>query len=116
MSKLANFEHEFLQSSTDPKRVVDEFLKPINTNIFHLNKRGMIRDSTTIFTKFEKSSWDRNPQQFSFDIYGDKEYYLVVMLVNNISSQFKFIKDNFYETNIITPSLNTIIKTLSLEI
>jgi len=113
MSKLANFSHEIQQKRTDEKLIKEEFLKPLSDNIFFLNKRGMILNENTRFIKFDKNEWSRNVKKFCIDTYGVPDVYLIVLLLNEISSQFGFVRERFPNTNIITPTMETIITTLS---
>jgi len=116
MTELANFEHEYLSTRTDDRLIFAEFKKPLHENIFYINKKGIIYNETTRYIKFNETTWERNPQRFSNDTYGIPAMYLIILLINEIPSQFGFISERFSATNIITPTMQVIINVLSSKI
>lgn len=86
--------------------VFSEFIKTCHSNIFWVNKKGLIYQSTTY--DFDNSKWDKNPLQFCKDKYSGKQYiYPIILMVNNIDCAFSFQKDNL-PNGIITPDVTVI--------
>jgi len=83
------------------KMVLDEFKLPIMRNIFFINKDGILNNSEEI--EFTKNSWKYNPRQFCLDYYKLQEFYPLVLLINNIKSQFDFIPDNVSNRLVVVP-------------
>jgi hypothetical protein len=86
--------------------VLGEFNKPLMSNIFFINKQGMILNSALV--DFDKRRWLHNPRQFCYDYYEIQELFPLILLVNNISSFFNFIPDNFIDNKIYAPEYNFI--------
>lgn len=92
------------------KELITEFTKPIFLNRYFINLDALKINSDIV--PFNKNTWDQNPQQFCFDYYKIYEYYLVILLVNNIKSMFYFKKDNLNKGMIIAPKEDKIISIL----
>lgn len=86
--------------------VFKEFAKSCHSNVFWINKKGLIFDSTK--HNFNNDDWDMNPMQFCTDKYGERQYlYPIILMVNNVDSVFSFRASNI-NGKIITPSLDVI--------
>lgn len=90
----------------ETKQIIFEFNKPLFENKFFQNKAGLIYNSIQI-ANF-KNAWIQKPQQFAFEQYGNQAYYHIILLVNEISSIFKFDKPNLKTGSIIAPTKKTI--------
>lgn len=86
--------------------VLTEFNKPLMSNIFFINRQGLILNSKII--NFNTHKWLHNPRQFCYDHYEIQELFPLILLVNNIPSFFNFIPDNFSENKIYAPEYNFI--------
>lgn len=94
--------------------IYDEFKKSILNNRFFQNKQYLIDNSRLI--RFDNDKWFLRPEYFSQSIYGDHNYYLVVLLVNNITSRFNFRRESFKDGVIYAPSKESIDRVLNQNI
>jgi hypothetical protein len=99
-----NLLEEIISRPYYSRLILSEFNKPVLTNIFYINKQGLILNSDII--EFNKQKWLHNPRQFCYDHYEVQELFPLILLVNNISSFFNFIPDNLTENKIYAPEYN----------
>ncbi len=90
--------------------LINEFKKPIFQNKLFINKNFLITNSRNY--ELNKESWIRNPQNFALELYGEFEYYRVILLVNNIGSYIQFIPSNLKNNHVIVPYQSYIDKLL----
>lgn len=83
------------------EKIIKEFTKPIFENIFYKNKEFLLVNSKKY--KFDKEIWIQNPQAFSLEMYGDHNYYRIILLVNNIGSIIQFKPSHIRNDYIIVP-------------
>lgn len=102
--------HQYKSLPPNIKKIVSEFTKPIHSNRFLNSIESLKQDSKKI--NFD-TKWNNNPQKFALDYYGYAEYYLVVLLVNNLKSIFEFNLDYIKESIILAPHEYTIINTIT---
>lgn len=100
----------YKQKPPNIKFIINEFSKPLFLNRFYINLDGLIYNSKKI--NFNNNKWIQNPQKFCLDHYKIHDYYIVVLLVNNIPSIFDFDKHNFKDGVILAPSEQSILKTI----
>ena len=108
-----NINNFFKSLPLNVKKILDEYKKPIHDNIFYDNKKLLRHNSQYIL--FDKERWKMRPHIFCKDHYGDNFQYVypVILTINNISSFFDFIPDNFPQQVIVTPNINTMFYILS---
>jgi hypothetical protein len=94
------------------EKVIKEFSKPIFENKFFINKEFLLLNSNKY--EFKKESWVQNPKYFSLEVYGEAEYYRIILLVNNLGSMIQFKSSNLKDSLIIVPRENNIGKIISL--
>ncbi|MFW6246971.1 MAG: hypothetical protein ACOC22_02215 [bacterium] len=95
-------------------KILEEFSKPLHRNIFSINLYKLIEES--LLVEFQSSKWEKNPMKFCLDYYGQKDYYPIIMLVNNIGSIFEFDEENFHDGYIMAPGTRTIREILRLRL
>ena len=103
MGKYVNIIRDVNKKNKTIKFIRNEFKKVITENIFFQNLKYLLKNSKEIPFK---SEWNFNVQKCSFDVYGDREFYPIIMLVNNIPSFFEFHSDNF--DKLFIPNLDSI--------
>ncbi|MBC8427442.1 MAG: hypothetical protein H8D97_00980 [Proteobacteria bacterium] len=111
MGESANIANEIFSKTTDHFKIDNEFKKSIFRNIFWRNREGLNVGAEKVL--FDKDKWELNPQQFCLDYYNNIAYYKIVMIVNNIGSQFEFKRENFKDSKIIAPAVNDIYNVLA---
>lgn len=94
----------------DISNIYNEFKKSILYNRFFQNKQYLIDNSKLI--NFDNDKWFLRPEYFSYSVYGDSNYYLIILLVNNITSRFNFRRDKL-KNGIYVPSKESINKILT---
>ncbi len=62
------------------------------------------------YVEFSKTLWNMRPEAFCFDFYKEHNFYPIILLVNNISTIFKFTPENVEDRIIIAPKFKIIIK------
>ena len=87
--------------STDKVKIIEEFKKPINSNVF-FNNIDLLQSNSDLII-FDNDRWYMRPEVFCKDQYNEIVYYQIVLLVNNIKTIFEFIPDNFVNRIIIAP-------------
>lgn len=111
MSKVSDFKKYYSQQPYNIKRVLKEFNKPIHENIFFCNIEMLRLNSKLIL--FNSLKWKMRPDMFCQMHYNEHQLYPVILLVNNISTLFKFVADNLEDRVIIAPYETTITKVLN---
>jgi len=110
MSKTANITKEIVQTSQNIKKIYKEFAGDLFNNKFYINLEYLLDSSIKV--QFQQA-WLYNPQKFCLSEYSIYELYPIILLVNKTNSIFEFKPDNLNQV-IITPSLNSINKVLTL--
>jgi len=100
MSDSVNLELEAIRKSQIIRQIEMEFNKNIFENLFFKNKSYLVTNSDLV--AFE-STYNLNPQQFCLDHYKIQELYPIILLVNNLNSQFEFKTENIRD-KIIAPT------------
>lgn len=88
------------------QRILNEFKKDIFDNVFFINKDLFLNNPS--YVEFTKDSWYMRPHVFCQDTYGEQYVYPVILLLNNISTFFNFIPENFSNRMILTPDISLI--------
>ena len=88
--------------------IQNEFNKPIIENIFYINIDYLIENSILIDFK---QKYEYSPQQVCIEIYGNKDYYPLILLVNKCSTIFQFNNKNYKK--IIVPNQDAIINVIN---
>ena len=110
-SNISDFKKYFAQQPYNSKKILYEFNKPVHENCFFRNLDILREESEYI--SFNKESWRMRPDMFCSDYYKDHNLYPVILLVNNISTIFKFTAEDVKERIIIAPKYNIMIKMLN---
>ena len=110
MSETANILIEIVRTPQNIRKIYDEFNGNIFENKYFTNVDYLLDNSTT--TKF-KQQWNLNPHKFCYENYSISELSPVILLVNKLNSMFEIKSENL-KGLIITPSLSSIFKVLTL--
>ena len=97
--------------SIDKVKVIEEFKKSINKNVF-FNNLDLLRSNSDLIL-FDNDRWIMRPEVFCKDQYDEPYYYQIVLIVNNIKTIFDFIPENFLDRVIIAPYPRDIIRLVS---
>lgn len=101
MEQITDLPQYFQTFSSDKRKIIEEFKKPINSNVF-FNNIDLLQTNSNLIS-FDNDRWYMRPEVFCKDQYNEPYYYQVVMLINNIKTIFEFVPDNFVERIIIAP-------------
>lgn len=85
-----------------------EFNKLKTENRFFKNVDSLLLNAEKV--KFSSNQWNMNPKQFCLDHYGEQDFYLIILMINNIRSYFDFYEENIKDRRIIAPLENKIRK------
>ena len=113
MSVSSNLLSSFRQVSSLSKSVINEFAKDIHKNAFFNNKTYLFINSQLV--PFSNPNWEMRPEAFAQDMYEQSDLYLVINLINNISSRFNFREENL-SNGIIAPYEDAIYNVLTQQI
>jgi hypothetical protein len=111
MEQITDLPRYFNTFSVDKTKIIEEFKKPLNKNVFFNNLE--ILQSNSDLVVFDNDRWFMRPEVFCKDHYSEPYYYQIILLVNNIKTIFEFISDNFVERIIIAPYLKDIKRLIS---
>lgn len=112
MATTSHLLNHFEIQDVDSQQILNEFKKPIFSNIFFRNLDYLLRTCNGV--KFDKDRWIMCPHIFCNDYYGIQYFYPVILLVNNIGSFYDFFADNLISRKILAPPTEEIIKVLNL--
>ena len=104
--------NHFKYQNFDTLRILNEFKKPIHSNVFFRNRDTLLENSTLVY--FQKGSWRMKPDIFCVDHYKSPYIFPVILMINNLGSIFEFISENLVNEFIVAPFKNNIVKLLSL--
>lgn len=107
---ISDFKKYYNQEEYTSKLVLREFNKPPHQNCFFRNLEVLRVES--IYVGFDNSSWRMRPDKFCSDYYKNHNFYPIILLVNNISTLFKFTAEDVTKRVIIAPKYKIIIKIL----
>jgi len=88
--------------------IINEFNKPLISNIFFINLDYLKTKSDLVDFK---SEYNYSPQKVCIDYYNNKNYYPIILLVNNCKSIFEFNDYNYKK--VMVPSLNAIVEVIN---
>lgn len=110
MAENANLIIDMLRLPQNIRKINSEFSKNIFENKFFNNMDYLLSESINLpFVQ----TWILNPQKFCQDTYSTYEVYPVILLINKLNSMFEFKPDKL-KNSIITPSIDSIYKVLTL--
>lgn len=110
MGQTADIIQTFKQTSSLVSDVVFEFKKPIQQNLFFINKECLRSNASIIAFS---SRWHLRPEYFAVDFYGEPSLFHIILLINDISTRFNFRQTKFNKSGIIAPNLDVIRQVLS---
>ncbi len=108
---ISDFKKYHAQREYIVKRMLQEFKKPIHQNCFFTNLEVLQKQSD--YVEFNNTRWKMRPDAFCSDYYEQHSLYPIILLVNNISTIFKFTVDNVSERIIIAPHYKIIVEILN---
>lgn len=112
MEKISNLQKFYNNLDTTSTLIFKEFKKKLFDNSFFLNLEYLIEESELV--EFDKESWKRRPELFCNDYYGNPNYYLIVLLVNNLDSRFHFHPNNIIDNYIYASTQDSVKKILKI--
>ena len=111
MEQITDLKQYFNTFSIDKTKIIEEFKKPLNENVFFRNLTTLQSSSELVL--FDNDRWYMRPEVFCKDQYEEPYYYQIVLLVNNIKTIFDFVPENFIDRIIIAPYPKDILKLIS---
>ena len=110
-TQTSNLRQYYSQFSYNAKKILNEYKKDINQNVFFLNIDALRTEADLIEFKIQR--WTYRPMMFCNEIYSEPNFAPVIMTVNNINSFFDFKEENFYSGVVISPPREVILRVLS---
>ena len=110
--QTSNLKKHFNYQNSNIKQILYEFTKPIHLNIFFRNLDYLALKCDLV--RFDNNKWIYQPLMFCKDYYDEPYFAPVILLINNIGTQFNFIPSKFINEMILCPPSTHIFNVLNL--